>query len=464
MRSSLVIFLGIFGFALQPVVNAENLDEIYQLAVENDPVMRSAEASFRSQKEVKKFAFGSLLPQVAGEVFYNDQDSSVELPASDEETSGEDVVEGVAASIDTQKTQELGWQVGLKQKLFDLSSWYTFKSSQRLTESAEAEFISNQQSLVARTIEAYLNILKAQDNLASSVAEETAIKQQLDQTQQRFDVGLVAITDVHESQAAYDLAKVSRLVNQGALEVAYESLSLLTGRPHANIQTLSSALPISLPEPSERDEWVNLAQHGNLELQQARQAAEAAKYAAKATKAGHYPTLSASVLHRESDKDGEQYGKTIDGTSFETDSFSLNLVIPIYTGGSVSAARRQAYADYDQARETLAGAERGITQQVRAYHIAVLTHIQQVAARKQSITSNESALEAIQAGYNVGTRNVVDVLNAQRNLYAAQRDYANARYDYILSMIDLKKAAGLLTPADITALNQWLTTEQVTKQ
>ena len=445
MRSVITVFLCIIGFSIQPLSFAENLEAIYKLAVKNDPIMRAAEASFRSKQEIKKQAFGEFLPQLAAEAFYSDYNN--------EFVSGN----AVASAASNTTTQTTGWRIALKQKLFDLTSWYAFKSAGKLTESAKVEFISNQQSLIARTIDSYLNILKAHNNLASSIAEETAIKQQLDQTQQRFDVGLVAITDVHESQAAYDLAKVGRLVNQGALEVAYESLSLLTGKQHKNIQMLSSDLPISPPKPSSKDEWVNLAQQGNLDLIQARQATEAAKYAAKAIKAGHYPTLSLSAGYSDNDIDGEQYTNTIDGTTQQTDTISVNLILPLYSGGIISSARRQAYADYDQAQETLAGAERGVTQQIRALHIAALTQVQQVAARKQAITSTESALDAIQAGYNVGTRNIVDVLNAQRNLYAAQRDYATARYDYILSKINLKKAAGLLSPEDITSLNQWVT-------
>lgn len=448
MRIFIILLLGAIGTLVQSATYAENLQDIYQLAVENDPIMRAAEASYRSQQEVKNRSLGMLLPKIGAEVSYTDYDNEL--------TSTDPIVNGAK----TVKTKTTGWQIGLEQKLFDLSSWYSFKSSKNLSESAEAEFKSNQQLLISRTIKSYLDILKANDNLTSSIAEETAIKQQLDQTQQRFDVGLVAITDVHESQAVYDLAKVARLVNQGALEIAYESLSLLTGQAHQNIQILSPSLPISVPEPASRDEWVKLAQSGNLDLIQARQATESAKYAAQATKAGHYPVVTASLMHSENNIDGEQYTQNIDGAEEETNIIQVRLAIPLYAGGAIGATRRQAYAEYDRAKETLAGAERSVTQQVRALHIAVLTQIQQVAARQQSITSTESALEAIQTGYNVGTRNIVDVLNAQRNLYAAQRDYATARYDYIQRVIDLKKAAGLLSPSDITSLNQWMIAKQ----
>ena len=452
MRLVTALSIGLSLLIAQGISYAENLEQIYQLAVENDPIMRAAEASYRSQKEAKKQALGDLLPQVGAEVSYTDLDNQFINPNA-----------AAAEALAANKTTSTGWTVSIRQQLINLTNWYTFRSSKRVTESAEIEFLSNQQALILRTIEAYLNILKAQDNLTSSLAEETAIKQQLDQTQQRFDVGLVAITEVHESQAAYDLAKVSRLTNQGALEVAYESMSLLTGQPHSLIQTLSPALPITSPEPDSKEQWEALAQQGNFELQKAEKAKEAAEFAAKAVKAGHYPTLSASFTHSENDIDGERYTIEVDGAEEETDLFKISLLIPLYSGGKISSARRQAYADLDKANETLAGAKRRVTQQIRALHIAAMTQIQQVAARKQSITSTKSALEAIQAGYNVGTRNIVDVLTAQKNLFAAERDYANARYDYILRMIELKKAAGLLTPDDISNLNQWIAPESATK-
>ncbi|NRB39002.1 MAG: TolC family protein, partial [Pseudomonadales bacterium] len=282
----------------------------------------------------------------------------------------------------------------------------------------------------------------------------------------RFDVGLVAITDVHESRAIYDLAKVSRLTNEGVVETSYEGLTVLTGRIYSQIQPLTKTIPITRPFPSERSAWLELAFRGNYDLKTARLTTEAAKYKSDSAKAKHYPTLSASLGHQVSiteSSGADGFDSAFDGTN-TTDAISIKLQVPIYFGGGISANRRKSYAEFDQARETLAAAERGITQQIRASHIAVLTSIQEVAARKQSITSAQSAVDAIQAGYNYGTRNIVDVLNAQRNLFSSQRDHANARYDYILRLLELKQAAGVLTPADIAGLNQWISAEMAPKQ
>mgnify|MGYP000633919808 CR=1 FL=1 len=431
---------------------AENILEIYQDAVNNDLVMRAAKAELRAGQEEANIALGALLPQIGAGASYSDSESTNENPNN----ANTGVLD--SSSVST------SWSIGLQQSLFDMGKWYTFKSSQKLSEQAEISFRQNQQSLIVRTTTAYLDVLRAHNNLESSIAEEKAVKQQLDQTQQRFDVGLVAITDVHESRAIYDLAQVSRLTYEGVLETSYEGLTVLTGRMYTNIQPLLKNIPITLPNPAERSAWQELAIQGNLDLRKARLASQAAELGAKAAASLHLPTVTASISHNESSLDeGTQFGQDLSGMETTGDSISINLQIPIFSGGTISANRRKSYAQFDQARETLGAAERGITQQIRAAHIAVLTSIQEVAARKQSITSAQSAVDAIQAGYNYGTRNIVDVLNAQRNLFSAQRDHANARYDYILRLLELKQAAGVLTPADIQGLNQWISNSMNSK-
>ena len=343
-----------------------------------------------------------------------------------------------------------------------MSAWYSFKGGKKLSELAEAEFAQSQQDLIYRTTDAYLDILRAQTNLESSIAEEAAVKQQLDQTQQRFDVGLVAITDVHESQAVYDITKVSRLVNEGSLETAYELLSILTNQRHSNIDALTDQLPITQPEPLQKDEWVAIAMTNNLSIKIAQLSSNAAQYNAKATKSNHYPVVSAAASYSDFHREGDQFNIADVTSDSEQTTIGLSVKLPLYSGGAISAQRRKAYADLDQTKDILALTTRTTKQLIRSYHIALLTSIQQVAARKQAIISNESALEAIQAGYSVGTRTVVDVLNAQRGLYAAQRDYANSRYDYILSLLKLKQAAGTLNPGDIENLNKWIVSAQNT--
>ena len=420
----------------------ESLYDIYQAASKNDPIIRAAQAQLRSQKEVANAARGLLLPQISARYSITDTKSQASLSTS------------IASNSDFRQE---GWSIAATQTLFNLGTWYNFKSSKKLSRRAEAEFQKNQQELVYRTIDAYLQVLRAYENLSSAMAEEAAIAQQLDQTQQRYDVGLVAITDVHESRAAYDLAKVGRLTQEGALSIAYEGLTLLTNQDHSRIAQISEKLPILQPEPANKHAWVILAKKHSPELKSNLEGVKASEYHYRAAKSQHWPILTARISKNNFKGSGSIGGTVVpSGGKNEQEVISLNLQIPIFSGGTVSANRRKAYANFEAAKEGLLGLERSIQQQTRANYLGLMMNIQQVAARKQSIISATSALESTKSGYDAGTRNIVDVLNVQRNLFSARRDYATARFDYILSYIELKKITGLLSPADIDWINQWL--------
>src|SRR5690554_1186067 len=453
LTASILLACSTWSFAAY----SDSLSDIYQAAVQNDPTMRAAEAEFRSQSESKNMARGALLPQLQLDVKYGYSDDETTAKRPKPTPSNPDTISS------NSKGTQLSAGITLTQQLINIGSWYNFKSGKELTKQAELKFIDNQQDLISRTVTAYFDVLRSQSNLASSVAEEKAMKQQLDQMQQRFDVGLVAITDVNEAQAAYDMANVGLIANQGRLQIAYQALSILTGGQHDSLSSLAENFPIVSPEPADMQEWVNLAMQNNPSLKLAESSVSAAEFQAKAAKASHYPVLAlqASATTSTMRGDREQLGGLVKQKDMkaESDTYSvgLGLSMPLYSGGAVGAKRRQAYAQYDMAKEQTVGAERMVTQQTRSQFIAALTTMQTVAARKQAIISTKSALDAIQAGYNVGTRNIVDVLNAQRNVFAAERDYANARYDYITSMIDLKYSAGILSPEDIHDLNEWTT-------
>ena len=440
-------------------VDADNLYIIYQLAVENDPQMRAARAELRSQQEVRNISRGNLLPQLRLNAGVGRTDTTTE-------TETDDPLSSTLASSESDSTTASA-NLSLSQQVFNLNAWYNFKSGSLTSEQAELEFIKQQQELLHRTANAYFHVLRAQNNLSSSVAEEKAMQQQLDQMQQRFDVGLVAVTDVNEARAAFDMAKVNRINNEGNLQIAYEGLSLLTGSRHTQLLPLSENFPIDSPEPADMNQWVEIALANNPELKAAQKSVQTAEYKAKASRASHLPVVSLNASYAESRSEGDRTTLSESGgvitnvtRDFESDtdskSISLNLTMPLYSGGTISAQRRQAYAQHDMAREKLMGAERQITQQTRSQYIAVMTNMQRVSANRQAIVSTRSALDAIQAGYDVGTRNIVDVLDAQRNLIAAERDYGNARYEYVISLLKLKQLAGNLTPDDLTILNEWI--------
>jgi outer membrane protein len=437
---------------------AESLTDIYELALENDAQLKAEQAQYKALLETEKSGLSALLPQLAAQYQWTDQDREVG-------TESFAVVDGQITVIDTATNTETvvqGYSVSLSQAIFNLPAWFTFQSGKEVSKQAEATFAANQQNLIVRTVEAYLAVLRAGDNLTASKAQERAFERQLEQTRQRFEVGLIAITDVDEAQAAYDLARVTRIRDENALDVALERLSVLTGKRHDNLEILSEEFEPQKPDPIERSAWVDFALENNFNLQAARYQEEAARQTAKAQKYAHAPTISGSAAYQDLETQGTLNRDP--ATPFDADpdqeteftSFGVTVDLPLFTGGALSSNRRRAAQDFIAARETRINLARNTVTEARSLHLTVLSDVLQIAARKQSIVSSKSALDATQAGYEVGTRNIVDVLNAQNTLFAAQRDYANSRYDYILNMLRLKEQAGLLSPEDVYRLDSYL--------
>ena len=422
------------------ISTADTLNDIYESALLNDPVLRAARASFNAERETKNIARGALLPQLAISGDYTESEINDNPPS---------VSTGL---IDTNTTT---YGVSLSQAFFDMPSWYSFKSGKALSDSAQAQFSADQQSLIIRVSEAYFNVLRAYDNLQTRSAEQRAIQRQLEQTRERFEVGLLPVTDVHEAQAVFDDAAVNSLEARGALNIAFEGLQVLTGRDHEALAGLTETFMATNPEPLSNQEWVDFAIGNNFQLKVAELGKDAAYNSAKAAAAARLPKITGQATYYESDMDGTRYTNPIE-TQQDGHSFVVSVTMPIWMGGSVDAKRRQAKQRSIASKEGYTATKRNVIQASRSLHQLVLTNTARVKARKQSITSADSALQATQAGYEVGTRNIVDVLVAQRSVYQARRSYANARYDYILSMMRLKEVAGQLAPDDIYQLNGWL--------
>jgi len=443
--SSLAIAISIASQTLY----ADTLKDVYDAALKNDPVLKQHQAEFRAARETENIARSQLLPQVGGQYAVGNTDvSSNGKPVS---------LPGVALPIDFSSDSNADTKtasLSVTQAIFDLNKWFKFKSGTAIGEQAKAKFADDQQDLIVRSAEAYFLVLRSQDNLASSKSQEAAIQRQLEQTKQRFDVGLIAITDVHEAQAANDLARVARLADEGQLSIANESLTVLTGNVPANLWKLSETYPITNPAPATANEWVDTAVKNNFSLKAAHSGSRAAYQDAQAAKANHYPTVDGSYSWQDQKLDGDLSTFSADET--KTKMWAVTLKVPIFAGGGISAQRRQAYERYNATRDGEDSALRNTIATTRSLHIAVTTDVLRVSAYKQSITSAQSALDATKAGYDVGTRNVVDVLNAQQTLFRALRDYANARYDYVLNELRLKRQAGSLSPQDIYDLNKWL--------
>ena len=275
-------------------------------------------------------------------------------------------------------------------------------------------------------------------------------------------MGLIAETDVLEAQAGYDAARVARILGENQVSVSYEALRTITNHDITHIGSLQKAMPVNHPVPARADDWVDSAVSGNLSLQVAREGLEASQKNIKVQKAGHAPTVDAFARYNyNSDEVSKNTRPGADGNGMNTGKGDSTVVgiqfnMELFGGGATSSRVRQATYQMESAQQNFDKSLRETSSSTRNLFRTVNSDVDRVDARCQGIVSSESALNAVQSGYEVGTRNITDVLDAQKNLFSAERDYLNARYDYIINTMRLKQVAGTLSPTDLQDLNQWI--------
>lgn len=437
----------------------DDLLSILQLALENDPTLRQAEASYRENRESMVQSRSSLLPSVgiggSTSRLTSGPTDSVYTNFTDPIT-GESIVTQVNDHSFRPGLNNHGWGMSLTQSVVNLASWYNFQSAKARDKAGAVNLAAQEQDLIMRVAAAYFDVLRAIDMLDTNVQEEEAAQRSLDQTRQREEVGLVAITDVFDSQAAYDLARNTTFLQQDLLQSRYEALEAITGQAHPSIDVLREDFPIVQVDGS-LVEWEREADNSSLAIAAAEYNLEASRKNLKARKSDHLPTIdfSGGWNHNVTAPIVSQ-GIQIGGGAFDRTSLALTLSIPIYSGGAVSSRKRAAEYNVISAQENLNFTERQLTQNIRNAYRRVNTDVLVIGQRQLSITSAQSALDATELGAEVGTRNIVEVLRARENLYRALRQYADARYSYVLDSLVLRQVAGILTPQDIIDLNDWL--------
>ncbi|WP_440467492.1 TolC family outer membrane protein [Pseudomonas sp. YH-1] len=437
-----------FAWAAQPAPAAPSLPSktdlinVYKDAVDNNADLAAAQADYLARKEAVPQARSGLLPQINAGADVGSSRTSLDTP-----------------NVTLNRSSQV-IQATLSQPLFRADRWFQLKAAENTTEQAQLEFSATQQQLILQTAQTYFGVLRAQDNLAASKAEEAAFKRQLDQSNERFDVGLSDKTDVLESQASYDTARANRLVAEQQVDDAFQALVTLTNREYSSIEGILHSLPVVPPMPNDAKAWVDTSVQQNLRLQASNYAVDAAEETLRQRKAGHLPTVDAVAQYQKGDNDALGFtnspGDTHYGKWVDQSSIGLQLNVPIYSGGLTSSQVRESYQRLNQSEQLRESQRRQVVQDARNQHRAVNTDVETVKARRQAIISNQSSLEATEIGYQVGTRNIVDVLDAQRSLYNSVRDYNNSRYDYILDNLSLKQTAGTLAPSDLEALGAYL--------
>ncbi|PTU74126.1 TolC family outer membrane protein [Pseudomonas mangrovi] len=445
---ALAVAAAISGPALaaeMPLATRSDLVTVYQEAALNNADLAAARADFQARREVVPQARAGLLPNLSAAAGVSDTRSKVDTSAGNFTTSRSGLV----------------YQASLSQPLFRADRWYQLQAAEAVSEQAALEFSAAEQNLILRSAEAYFAVLRAQDNLAATKAEEAAFKRQMDQANERFDVGLSDKTDVLEAQAGFDTARANRITAQRLVEEAFQALTTLTNRDHGALEGIKHTLPILPPTPNDATAWVDTAAQQNLNLLASEYAVAAAEETLRQRKAGHAPTLDAVAQYQRGDNDSLGFNNNAASnvryrSDAEQTSIGLQLNIPLYSGGLTSSQVRESYQRLNQTEQQREGLRRQVVENTRNLHRAVNTDVETVQARKQSIISNQSALEATEIGYQVGTRNIVDVLDAQRQLYSSVRNYNDARYGYIINNLRLKQAAGTLAPSDLEALAEHL--------
>ncbi|MCB1851525.1 MAG: TolC family outer membrane protein [Gammaproteobacteria bacterium] len=415
-------------------VQGQDLLTVFDLALQQDPALREARQQLESVRESRPQALSLLLPSLSlgGSAGYTDRD----------------IVRG--SNEGREDFSDYGLSLRLQQPVFRRDLWLQLDQSDNQIAQAEATYARAELDLMARVINVYFSILAAQDDLTVSIAQTEANSRQLEQARQRFDVGLIAITDVHEAQAAYDSSRADQISSENKVDDAWEALYEIVGPYPKEIATLGEELPLTPPEPANIDEWANSAVQQNYAVIAAMNTAEFQRKQIEVTRSGHYPTVDLQARYG-IDRTNADLGSDVNAREI-----GLELNVPLYQGGGVTSRVRQAQYDYEAAREALDRERRSVNADIRNAYRGVISSISRVYALKATMVSSKSALDSTQAGYEVGTRTLVDVLTVQSQMFDATRNYLSSRYQYIINAALLKQRASILSREDIVGINGWL--------
>ncbi|HEY2144473.1 MAG TPA: TolC family outer membrane protein [Steroidobacteraceae bacterium] len=458
---------------------AADLMAVYQRALQNDPQLREAEATRLATLEAKPQALSALLPQLAGnglvsrehDTGFQNTTQSVQLPPC-----GPTIPPGTPCSntgnpatvfesflfsgkVDTNVHH---YTVDLKQSLFRWENWQALKRADSQVAQAEADYQAAQQDLMERVSQRYFDVLGAQDDLEAQQAALISVTRQLEQAEARYQIGLIAITDVEEARASHDSTAAAVIAAKRALSSTQELLREIIGEPFDSLARPIEPFEMVSPDPVSEERWVEMALQQNLSLVSSRLAADIARENVSVARGGHYPSLdlvgSAGKLTNDALNTYDN-GIPAGGTNLNENqrSIGIQLTFPLYSGGLVSSQVRQAVYQHRAAKERLERVARQTEHDARDAYLGVLSEISRVKALRRAVESNTVALRATESGYEAGTRTAVDVLQSRQQWVQAQTDYSHSRYDYMLNVVKLQQAAGTLSEQGLQRINTLLT-------
>lgn len=450
------------------LASGDTLMQVYEKAVRSDPLVREADANKLATQEGRPITRGALLPQVSGTAAYGNSTAN----GSTTNQIGDIIA---SSPIDSRNYYARTWTVQLRQSVFRWDQWVQLSQAGKESAQADVDYEAAQQDLVIRVSETYFDVLAAEDTLASEQATKEAIGRQLEQAKKRFEVGLIAITDVQEAQAAYDQAQAAEIVAKRNVANRQELLRSIIDEPAPVLARPAQDLPLLSPSPADENQWVDLAMQQNRSLISSQIGTEIAKDNVSLARTGYYPTVDLVLSRNNTNNDGFSrapcrvltgdcggapvgtIARNITGTDLANESVSLQFAMPFFSGGSTSARVQQAVYQHRASRERLERTARETERATRDAYLGVMSEISRVQALKQSFESAKTALKATEAGYDVGTRTTVDVLDARRAVFVAETNYLRSRYNYLINGLRLKQAAGTLTTDDIAQIDGLLT-------
>lgn len=427
------------GVGFSAIAAAEDLLGVYQLALDNDATYQAAKFQYAAAAEAMPQARAGLLPDVALEAEHIETQQDI--------VSSDNIF--YASGRTDFPTDSL--TLSLTQPVFRYGSWVGYKQSKLAVQQAQTELSVAEQQLIINAAQAYFAVLTAKDGLEYARVEKAAVGQQLELAKSRTKTGIARMTDLYDAEARYALSESREIEAQNALDDSYQALQQLTNRYLTDLAAVREDVPLVAPDPADPEQWLNQAVENNLSLEARRKSLEVARQEVMRQKAGHYPTLDLVATGNRRKTDGSLLGG---GSEIETIDVLLRFNLPLYQGGSVNSKMRQAANAREQSSQDVEAQRRQVLRETRAAYLGVLSGIKKVEALRQSIVSQQSALEAKSAGLKAGVNTLLEVLDAQRDLYFAQSDYSKARYDYLLSTLKLKQASGSLSVADLEEINR----------
>jgi outer membrane protein len=459
MKRSLTLIACFFAFH---VASAADLVAVYQRALQNDPQLREAEANRLAALESKPQALAALLPQVTGSALANKErdTGSTNLVESVKIPGQPPILESFPFSGHT-ITHSHKYGVDLKQNIFRWENWVALQRADAQVAQAEADYQAAQQDLISRVAQRYFDVLASQDDLDAQEGALASVNRQLEQAEKRYDVGLIAITDVQEARASHDSSAAAVIAAKRQVASARELLREITGDLFETLARPIEPFELTNPDPISEDRWVEMALQQNLSLVSSRLAADIARENVSSARGGHFPSLDLVASGYKVDNNGNSINT--DGTPYGSStldqrqrSIGIQLTFPLYSGGMVSSQVRQAVYQHRAAKERVERVARQTEHDARDSYLGVLSEISRVKALRRAVESNATALNATEAGYEAGTRTAVDVVESRRLWIQAQTDYSRSRYDYMINVLKLQQAAGILSVQSLNRLNELL--------